>query len=101
MQRARMIKPNLTGQEFTEISAYLYFLKFFDEPGEVTRGRSIFNEKGCGSCHLLSGKGNEGEPGLDQIPPKYLSGLFNTVDLESRPGHDCPHGQTRDEMARL
>ena len=68
MERVKMIKPNLTGQEFTEISAYLYFLKFFDEPGDATRGRSIFHEKGCGTCHLLSGKGKEGEPGLDQFP---------------------------------
>ena len=80
MQRARMIKPNLTGQEFTEISAYLYFLKFFDEPGEVTRGRSIFNEKGCGSCHPLSGKGNEGEPGLDQFP-QNISPVFLTQSI--------------------
>jgi len=68
MERAKMIKPSLTGQEFTEISAYLYFLRFFDEPGDATRGRSIFNEKGCGTCHLPSGKGKEGEPGLDQFP---------------------------------
>jgi len=77
MERARMIKPTLTGLEFTEISAYLYFLKFFDEPGNPTRGRSVFNEKGCGACHLLSGKGKEGEPGLDQFPqnisPVFLS----------------------------
>jgi cytochrome c551/c552 len=75
IERSKMIKPSLTGQEFTEISAYLYFLKFFDEPGEATRGRSIFNEKGCGSCHPLSGKGKEGEPGLDQFPPN-ISPVF-------------------------
>jgi cytochrome c len=75
MERVRMIKPNLTGQEFTEISAYLYFLKFFDEPGDAIRGRLIFNEKGCGSCHPLSGKGKEGEPGLDQFP-QNISPVF-------------------------
>jgi cytochrome c len=80
MERARMIKPNLTGQEFTEISAYLYFLKFFDEPGDATRGRSIFNEKGCGTCHLLSGKGKEGEPGLDQFP-QNISPVFLTQSI--------------------
>ena len=77
MERARMIKPNLTGQEFTEISAYLYFLKFFDEPGNPAQGRSVFNEKGCSICHPLSGKGTEGEPGLDEFPqnisPVFLS----------------------------
>jgi mono/diheme cytochrome c family protein len=80
MERAKMIKPNMTGQEFTEISAYLYFLKFFDEPGDATRGRSIFNEKGCSSCHTLSGKGKEGEPGLDQFP-QNISPVFLTQSI--------------------
>jgi cytochrome c len=80
MERARMIKPNLTGQEFTDISAYLYFLKFFDEPGDSAPGRLAFTEKGCSTCHPLSGKGKEGEPGLDQFPqnisPVYLSEMI-------------------------
>ena len=75
MERARIIKPNLTGEELTEISAYLYFFKFFDEPGNPTRGRYLFNEKGCNSCHPLSGKGKEGEPGLDQFP-QNISPIF-------------------------
>ena len=80
MERARMIKPNMTGQEFAEISAYLYFLKFFEEPGDAMRGRSIFNEKGCSSCHPLSGKGEEGEPGLDQFP-QNISPVFLTQSI--------------------
>jgi mono/diheme cytochrome c family protein len=80
MEQARMIKPSLTGQEFTEISAYLYFLKFFDEPGDATRRRSIFNEKGCSSCHPLSGKGKEREPGLDQFP-QNISPVFLTQSI--------------------
>jgi len=80
MERARMIKPSLTGQEFTEISAYLYFFKFFDKPGEPTQGRLVFNEKHCSNCHPPSGKGKEGEPGLDQLPqnisPVYLSEMI-------------------------
>ena len=80
MERERMIKPNMTGQEFTEIAAYLYFLKFFDEPGDAMRGRSIFNEKGCSSCHPLSGKGEEGEPGLDQFP-QNISPVFLTQSI--------------------
>jgi cytochrome c len=77
IERVKMVRPNLNGQEFTEISAYLYFLKFFDEPGNPSQGRSLFNEKGCGVCHPPSGKGKEGEPGLDEFPqnitPVFLS----------------------------
>lgn len=75
MERARIMKPSLTGEELTEISAYLYFFKFFDEPGNPTRGRYLFNEKGCNSCHPLSGKGKEGEPGLNQFP-QNISPIF-------------------------
>ncbi len=80
MERAKMIKPNLTGEEFSEIAAYLYFLKFFDEPGDATRGRSIFNEKGCSTCHPITGKGKEGEPGLDQFP-QNISPVFLTQSI--------------------
>ena len=80
MERQRMLRPNLTGEEFSDISAYLYFLKFFDEPGNPTRGRYVFNEKGCNNCHPLSGKGEEGEPGLDKFPqnisPVFLSQMI-------------------------
>ncbi len=75
MEKAGVIKPTLTGQEFTEISAYLYFLKFFDEPGNPARGKSIFTEKGCVSCHPSSGRGKEGAPGLSEFP-KNISPVF-------------------------
>ncbi len=80
MERMKMTKPNLTGEEITDISAYLYFLKFFDDPGNGTRGQYLFNEKGCSKCHPLSGRGREGEPGLDQFPqnisPVYLTEMI-------------------------
>ncbi len=77
MERVKMVKPKLTGDELTEIAAYLYSLKFFDDPGNPTRGRYTYNEKGCSNCHPITGKGKEGEPGLDQFPqnitPVFLS----------------------------
>jgi len=80
MEKMRMTKPSLTGEEITDISAYLYFLKFFDDPGNATRGQYLFNEKGCNICHPLSGRGKEGEPGLDQFPqnisPVFLSEMI-------------------------
>ncbi len=80
MERMKMLRPTLSGEEITEICAYLYFLKFFDEPGNATRGKYLFDEKGCSKCHPLSGKGREGEPGLDQFPqnitPVYLAEMI-------------------------
>ena len=77
MERMKMVKPTLTPEDLIEISGYIYFLKFFDEPGSAIRGRYLFNEKGCSRCHPATGKGKEGQAGLDQFPqnvtPVYLS----------------------------
>jgi len=77
MEHAGIAQPTLTGQEFTEITAYLYFLRFFDEPGNAASGEYLFDQKGCISCHLVSGKGSYGGPGLDEFPrnasPVFLS----------------------------
>ena len=75
MEQAKVKKPNLTGEELTDISAYLYFLKFFDQPGDSIRGKYIFNEKGCNLCHPLTGKGKGGIRSLDEFP-QNLSPIF-------------------------
>jgi mono/diheme cytochrome c family protein len=75
IERAKMIKPTLTGEELTQISAYLYFLKFFDEPGNESRGKYLFTEKGCNRCHPPAGKGWQGAPGLDEFP-QNISPVF-------------------------
>ena len=77
MESKGMTKPTLTGQDLAEISTYLYFLRFFDEPGNPAKGKYVFSEKGCYFCHPFSGKSKEGAPGLDGFPrnasPTFLS----------------------------
>jgi hypothetical protein len=50
MEQAGIAKPTLTGQEFTEITDYLYFLRFFDKPEMPPQGISLRAE----GLHLLS-----------------------------------------------
>ncbi len=77
MEHEGIAKPTLTGQEYTEITAYLYFLRFFDQAGDAGSGKYLFAQKGCSSCHPVSGRGKDGEPGLDGFPrnasPVFLS----------------------------
>jgi len=77
MESKGIVQPTLTGQELAELAAYLYFLRFFDEPGNPAKGRSVYSAKGCSYCHPSSGKGNQGAPGLDTFPrnasPAFLS----------------------------
>ncbi len=80
IERTKILKPNLTGEELGSIVAYLYFLRYFDEPGDPTRGKFLFNEKGCISCHPLSGKGERGESGLDEFP-QNISPVFLSMEI--------------------
>ncbi len=80
IERAKILKPNLTGEELGSISAYLYFLKYFDEPGDATKGKFLFKEKGCLSCHPVSGKGKRGESGLDEFP-QNISPVFLSMEI--------------------
>ncbi len=86
MEKAGIARPTLTGQEFADITAYLYFLRFFDDPGDPAAGALIFDQKGCSSCHPVSGRGKEGELALDEFPrnitPVFLSQALWNHSLE-------------------
>ncbi len=43
--------PTLTTGEMSDLISYLYFLQFIDPPGLAARGRVVFKEKRCGTCH--------------------------------------------------
>jgi cytochrome c551/c552 len=77
MEKAGIAKPTLTGQELTDITAYFYFLRFFDEPGNAAAGEYLLDQKGCITCHLVEGRGRDGAPGLNEFPrnasPVFLS----------------------------
>ena len=77
MEHTGVKKAVLTAQEFTEIAAYLYFLKFFDEPGDPEAGLKVFGQKGCSSCHASPVKGKQKGPKLETFPrnisPVFLS----------------------------
>jgi cytochrome c2 len=77
MEQMGIKKAFLTAQEFSEIAAYLYFLNFFDEPGDPESGVKIFRQKGCSSCHAGSVKNRGGAPKLETFPrnisPVFLS----------------------------
>jgi mono/diheme cytochrome c family protein len=64
--------PRLTGQEMADIVAYLYVLRYFDQPaiGRL-QGEQLVQSKGCLSCHSIRGKG--GKVSADFATSKYVS----------------------------
>ncbi len=43
--------PRFSPREMSDLMAYLYFLEFEDPAGSVERGRAVFAEKRCTTCH--------------------------------------------------
>jgi len=43
--------PRFEGRELSDLIAYLYFLGYLGDEGDVARGVSIFEKKGCAGCH--------------------------------------------------
>jgi mono/diheme cytochrome c family protein len=58
--------PSLTTDEMSDLVSYLYFLQFVDPPGVARRGRVVYEEKRCGSCHTLPGSAGTIGPDLSK-----------------------------------
>ena len=64
--------PTLDASEMADILSYLYYLRLFDEPGSVERGREAYARLQCANCHSLGGRGGQIAVALDRFG-SYLS----------------------------
>jgi cytochrome c2 len=48
--------------EMADIISYLYFINYFDKPGDPARGKTLFARKGCAQCHAVT-------PGAQSLGP--------------------------------
>lgn len=53
MRKARIALPALDEQAAGDIFAYFYSVRYFDKPGNPTRGKETFESKHCSACHGL------------------------------------------------
>ena len=71
----RMEWPSLSPIVMADLVAYLFSIRYFDEPGDPGRGKTIFTNKQCHVCH---GKGKK--PNLadlkGQISPIFMAQLM-------------------------
>jgi mono/diheme cytochrome c family protein len=66
--RAREIpRPVLDPWETGDLMAFLFWLEYFEQPGDTARGRLLFGEKGCIRCHQVHGSGGVLGPNLDHL----------------------------------
>jgi mono/diheme cytochrome c family protein len=82
MQEARITRPSFKNDELGDLIAFLYFLNYFDEPGDPKVGKVLFVQKHCIQCHRIGQEGGTAGPPLDRLPRgtaplRIAQGLWN------------------------
>jgi cytochrome c2 len=72
--------PKFTETEISELAAYIYFIAYFDKPGDIAEGKKVFSRKKCSSCHSMGGVGTNVGPNLSPIK-KYVSPIFLAQEM--------------------
>ena len=68
MREFHVSRPTFEKNELADLLAFLYFLNYFDEPGDPRVGKVLFAEKHCIQCHGLGRVGGTSGPRLDTLP---------------------------------
>ncbi len=64
MQEMGIKRPLFEKNELADLVAYLYFLNFMEQSGDVKAGKSLFTRKRCVECHSIRGQGGNVGPDL-------------------------------------
>lgn len=51
MKQLGVTRPQFSNQEMADLIAYLFTERYFEASGNAERGRRMFDEKGCNTCH--------------------------------------------------
>lgn len=75
MEAEPLAPPAMNQEEMTDLFAFLYSVRYFDEPGNPDRGKALLAEKNCSSCHAVQGKGKSDGPDLAE-GVRYANPVF-------------------------
>lgn len=99
MEENRITRPSFKESELGDLIAFLYFLNYFDEPGDPKVGKVLFAQKHCIQCHRIGREGGTAGPPLDRLargtaPLRIAEDLWNhgpvMVPAIRRLGMDVP-----------
>lgn len=65
MKAAGVERPRLTAPDVSNLIAFIYTARYFDEPGDSKRGEALFAAKTCETCHRVGTRGGLIGPALD------------------------------------
>ena len=109
MEGKQIAPPTLRPDEMSDLVAYLYSVRYFQQSGDPRRGVIAAVNKGCLDCHALYGE--RGKPASDltqaknlDVPARVLASLWNHTFVDDpRPPKDRVAWSTfrGDEMSDL
>jgi cytochrome c2 len=70
MRRHGGSTPRLNAGDMPDLIAFLFAQRYFLDRGDVSKGRRVFEEKGCAKCHTLHRK-ETGAPDLSQTAETF------------------------------
>lgn len=82
MQQEDLRARPLSQSEMRDVFAFLYVVRYVDEPGDAAAGRELFRSKGCIECHAVRGQGGVVGPDLAGVsgvdtPIEWAQVLWN------------------------
>lgn len=57
----------LTTKEVDELIAYLFYMRYLGEPGNISKGKQLIKSKGCLNCHTIDDEGETSGIPLDRL----------------------------------
>jgi cytochrome c2 len=66
----------LSAQEMADLVAYLFSIRYFDEPGDPERGKNVFVKKQCNLCHVKGSKKLDLSGLKGQISPIFMAQMM-------------------------
>lgn len=67
MKEAQLGLPRVSETDMLDLLAYLYLIRYMDEPGDPEKGQAAFFAKHCDDCHTLSGASGGVGPDLSRL----------------------------------
>jgi mono/diheme cytochrome c family protein len=61
MRKANIAPPAMSEGDVADLFAFFYVARYFDKPGDASRGKAVFKDKNCGMCHSARGPALEVE----------------------------------------
>ena len=73
MEERGIVYPSFSPQEMADLVAHLFSARYFDEPGDSARGKTVFINKQCHLCHTKGSKITDLANLTGQISPIFMA----------------------------